>query len=33
MMFALWQGQRLWQAAGGRGFKLKDATRRLGSSG
>ncbi|QCP86630.1 transcriptional regulator [Cereibacter sphaeroides] len=33
MMFALWQGQRLWQAAGGRGFKLKDATRRLGTSG
>ena len=29
MMFALWQGQRLWQPAGERGFRLKDAARRL----
>ncbi|MGP3696995.1 transcriptional regulator [Rhodobacter sp. NSM] len=33
MMFALWQGQRAWQAAGGRSFKLKDAAKRIGSAG
>jgi AcrR family transcriptional regulator len=27
--FATWQGQLLWDAAGGRGFRLKDALRRL----
>jgi len=30
MLFALWQGQTLWQAAGDKGFKLKDALKRLG---
>ncbi len=30
MLFAAWQGQMLWQAAGGKGFKLKDAVKRLG---
>lgn len=29
MMFAAWQGQALWEAAGGRGFRLKDAAKRL----
>lgn len=29
LLFALWQGQLLWQAAGGRAFRLKDAVRRL----
>lgn len=29
MLFAAWQGQRLWLAAGGKGFKLKDAVKRL----
>ncbi|MGL6209162.1 MAG: hypothetical protein ACRC14_04955, partial [Paracoccaceae bacterium] len=29
MMFALWQGQALWQTAGGASFKLKDALKRL----
>ncbi|SNX72890.1 hypothetical protein SAMN05878503_11380 [Cereibacter ovatus] len=29
MMFATWQGQRLWQPAGGRGFRLKDAAKRM----
>ncbi|WP_145110743.1 transcriptional regulator [Cereibacter sediminicola] len=33
MMFALWQGQRLWQEAGGRSFRLKDAARRLSPTG
>ena len=32
MMFALWQGQRIWQPAGGRGFRLKDAAKRLGQA-
>lgn len=27
MLFAAWQGQLLWQAAGGKGFRLKDAIR------
>lgn len=27
--FATWQGQLLWEAAGGKGFRLKDALRRL----
>ena len=29
ILFAAWQGQALWQAAGGRGFRLKDAIKRL----
>ncbi|MEY4695969.1 MAG: hypothetical protein RIT14_397 [Pseudomonadota bacterium] len=29
MLFAAWQGQMLWQAAGGKGFRLKEAARRL----
>lgn len=29
LLFAAWQGQMLWQAAGGRGFKLKDALKRI----
>ncbi|MDO9639500.1 MAG: transcriptional regulator [Pseudotabrizicola sp.] len=29
LLFAAWQGQLLWQAAGDRGFKLKDAVKRL----
>jgi AcrR family transcriptional regulator len=28
--FAAWQGQLLWEAAGGKGFRLKDALRRIG---
>lgn len=30
MLFAAWQGQLLWQVAGGKGFRLKDAVKRLG---
>lgn len=30
MLFAAWQGQLLWLMAGGKGFRLKDAVRRLG---
>ncbi len=30
MLFAAWQGQLLWQVAGGKGFRLKDAAKRLG---
>ncbi|QYK41503.1 MAG: TetR family transcriptional regulator [Paracoccaceae bacterium] len=29
MLFAAWQGQMLWQSAGGKGFRLKDAVKRL----
>jgi AcrR family transcriptional regulator len=29
LLFAAWQGQALWSVAGGRGFRLKDAVRRL----
>lgn len=29
VLFALWQGQALWQAAGGKSFRLKDALKRL----
>ena len=29
VLFAAWQGQMLWQAAGGKGFRLKDAIKRL----
>ena len=29
LLFAAWQGQMLWLAVGGRGFKLKDAVKRL----
>ncbi|MEO6299855.1 MAG: transcriptional regulator [Paracoccaceae bacterium] len=29
MLFAAWQGQLLWQSAGDKGFKLKDALKRL----
>lgn len=29
MLFALWQGQQLWQIAGGKGFRLKDAVKQL----
>ena len=30
MLFALWQGQLLWEGLGERGFRLKDAWKRLG---
>lgn len=30
MLFAAWQGQQLWDAAGDKGFKMKDAIKRLG---
>ncbi|MBC2837518.1 transcriptional regulator [Paragemmobacter straminiformis] len=30
ILFAAWQGQALWQMAGGKGFRLKDAVKRLG---
>ncbi len=29
LLFALWQGQALWQDAGDKGFRLKDAVKRL----
>lgn len=29
LLFAAWQGQMLWDRAGGKGFRLKDAARRL----
>ena len=29
LVFALWQGQALWQAAGEKSFRLKDAIKRL----
>lgn len=29
ILFAAWQGQAIWQPAGGKGFKLKDAVKRL----
>jgi AcrR family transcriptional regulator len=29
ILFAAWQGQALWRLAGGRGFKVKDALKRL----
>ncbi|TGD67715.1 transcriptional regulator [Tabrizicola sp. WMC-M-20] len=29
LLFAAWQGQLLWQPAGDKGFKLKDAVKRL----
>ena len=29
LLFAVWQGQALWQATGERGFRLKDAVKRL----
>ncbi|MEH7827334.1 transcriptional regulator [Gemmobacter denitrificans] len=29
ILFAAWQGQQLWLAAGGKGFRLKDAVQRL----
>lgn len=29
ILFAAWQGQRVWQAAGAEGFRLKDAVKRL----
>jgi AcrR family transcriptional regulator len=29
MLFAVWQGQLMWQGAGGKGFRLKDAVKRL----
>jgi AcrR family transcriptional regulator len=29
LLFAVWQGQSLWQTAGGKGFRLKDAVRKL----
>lgn len=29
LLFAAWQGQLLWQMAGGRAFRLKDAIKRL----
>lgn len=29
ILFAAWQGQALWQAAGGKSFKMKDAVKRL----
>jgi len=30
ILFAAWQGQTLWLDTGGKGFRLKDAARRLG---
>jgi DNA-binding transcriptional regulator YbjK len=30
MLFAAWQGQILWEGTGDKGFKLKDALKRLG---
>lgn len=30
MMFAAWAGAQAWEPAGGRGFRLKDAAKRLG---
>ena len=30
MLFAAWQGRLIWEPAGGAGFKLKEAARRLG---
>lgn len=30
MLFSAWQGQILWEGAGEKGFKLKDALKRLG---
>lgn len=29
ILFAAWMGQVIWQAAGGKGFRLKDALKRL----
>lgn len=29
LMFAAWQGQVIWQSAGGKGFRLRDAVKRL----
>ena len=29
MLFAVWQGQVLWEGAGDKGFRLKDALKRL----
>lgn len=29
LLFAAWQGQVLWNAAGGKGFRLKEAVKRL----
>lgn len=29
LLFAAWQGQALWAQAGGKGFRLKDAVKRL----
>ena len=29
LLFAAWQGQLLWQPAGGKAFRLKDALKRL----
>ena len=30
LLFAIWQGQSLWDQAGGKGVRLKDALKRLG---
>lgn len=30
ILFAAWQGDLLWRAAGGKGFRLKDAAKRIG---
>ena len=30
MIFAAWQGRMLWAAAGGAGFRLRDAVKRIG---
>ncbi|MEY4984898.1 MAG: hypothetical protein RIR62_3164 [Pseudomonadota bacterium] len=30
ILFAAWQGDLLWRQAGGKGFRLKDAARRIG---
>lgn len=30
LLFAAWQGQSMWRMAGGRGFRIKDALKRLG---
>ena len=30
MIFAAWQGRMIWAAAGGQGFRLRDAVKRIG---
>ena len=30
LLFAAWQGRMLWTGAGGPGFRLRDAVKRIG---